>query len=148
MAVYAYNISVEDVLEQYPQSDTTTITATSQGINHAVIEQYRDQAAAILSNVLKRHGIDPELLDEDGAAQIRDAVIAYTIAKCLLKMGRLDQSKLYLDQFDLARRTLRDMPQDLGNNQQAAQQVHTSIPDEPRERDMWSSQEGSGWTGW
>jgi hypothetical protein len=145
--VYAYNISVDDVLAQYPTQDGTTITATSRGVNHATIEVFRDQAAAIMSNVLKRHGIAPELLDADGEAMVRDAVIAYVIAKCLLKLGRLDQSKLYMDQFEGARRILREMPQDLGDNQQAAQQVHTSIPDEPREPDRWSSQEGSGWSG-
>lgn len=150
MAIYAYNITVADVLAQYPDQDGVTITAVSRGVNFGVIEAFRDQGAAILNNALKRHGITPEQLDEDGSAQLRDAVIAYTIARCLLKLGEMDQSVLYMDIFKLALKTLREMPQDLGDNQQADQQVHTSIPDEPTAsgRDKWSSQEGSGWTGW
>lgn len=137
MAVYAYGITAADVLEQYP-SDTATITAVSKGVNFGVIEQYRDQGAAALSNILKRHGINPEELDEDGAAQLRDAVIAYAIACCLIKSGKPDVGRLYMDRFDLARRTLREQPQDLGDNQRAENQVHTSVPDE-----AWDAPEAS-----
>lgn len=138
MAVYSYNITVDDVLAQYPDQDGVTITAVSRGLNFGVIEAFRDQGAAILNNALKRHGITPEQLDEDGSAQLRDAVIAYTIARCLLKLGEMDQSVLYMDIFKLALKTLRDMPQDLGDNQVADNQVHTSVPDQ-----VWPAQDAA-----
>lgn len=150
MAVYTHNVDADSVLARYPSQDTTPIGPTSRGVNTALIEALIIEAAGSLNAVLRRHAMDPAALDEDAEELVRGGIIAYAIAGCLAKLQKLDQAAAWQAKYDAVRRTIRDMPEDLGTAQSAEAAVPTSIPDDPTPtgEDRWSSQEGSTWSGW
>lgn len=150
MAVYTHGVDADAVLARYPSQDTTPIGPTSRGVNTALIEALIIEAAGSLNAVLRRHAMDPAALDEDAEELVRGGIIAYAIAGCLAKLQKLDQAAAWQAKYDAVRRTIRDMPEDLGTAQSAEAAVPTSIPDDPTPtgEDRWSSQEGSTWSGW
>lgn len=150
MAVYTHNVDPAAVLARYPTLDSARVGPTTTGINEVLIEALIIEAAGSLNAVLRRHAMDPAALDEDAEELVRGGIIAYAIAGCMAKMQKLEQAAAWQAKYDAVRRTIRDMPEDLGTSQSAEVAVPTSIPDDPTPtgEDRWSSQEGSTWSGW
>lgn len=138
MAVHTHSVDVAAILARYPTQDTTLITSTSKGINTVLIEALIIEAAGSLNAVLRRHGIDPAMLDEESTELVRGGIIAYVIAECLDKLQKTDQAAGWRAKYDAVRRTIRDMPEDLGTSQSAvaAVPVYPDDTDEP-ERSPW-----------
>lgn len=130
MAIYTHGITVDDVLARYPTQNGTTITATSTGINTPLIEALILEAAGSLNAVLRRHAIDPAALDEEATELVRGGVIAYVIAECMAKMMKADQATAWRAKYDVVRRTIREMPEDLGASQSAVAAVAVAPEDD------------------
>lgn len=142
MAVYTHGIDVAAILARYPTQDTTAITSTSKGINTVLIEALVIEASGSLNAVLRRHAIDPSALDEEATELLRGGIVAYVIAECLDKLQKTEPAAAWRAKYDAVRRTIRDMPQDLGDSQSAVAAVPAS-PDydddehSPTPWDMW-----------
>lgn len=138
MAIHTHGVDVAAILARYPTQDSTAITSTSRGINTVLIEALIIEAAGGLNAVLRRHAIDPAALDEESTELVRGGIIAYVIAECLDKLQKTDQAAGWRAKYDAVRRTIRDMPEDLGTSQSAvaAVPVYPDDTDEP-ERSPW-----------
>lgn len=130
MAIYTHGITVDDVLARYPTQDTTKITATSAGISTPLIEALILEAAGSLNAVLRRHAIDPAALDEEATELVRGGMIAYAIAECMDKLQKTEQAAAWRAKYDVVRRTIREMPEDLGASQSAVAAVAVAPEDD------------------
>lgn len=141
MAVHTHDLDVAAILARYPTQDATLITATSKGINTPLIEALIIEAAGSLNAMLRRHAIDPGALDEEATELVRGGIIAYVIAECLDKLQKTEQAAAWRAKYDAVRRTIRDMPEDLGASQSAVAAVPVYPDDtdevEPSTWDKW-----------
>lgn len=146
MAIYAHNLTEQDIIDDYPSSSGAHIGESTQGLNFRKIRGWRDQAAGIVNAILKRHGIDPEALEEgsDEAQVARAAIKAYAVAKMFFVAGRREEGRDHMSEWSEIKKGLESEPENLGDAQLSSSGTVTNVPATQAASDTW----GGDWTGW
>lgn len=88
MAVYVYSLTYVDVVAELPGIDAGSVTATTEPLSTAVINQYIEDGAGKLNAMLIARGVTPSAsMDETDHAALVEAVKAYATAKCLYALA-------------------------------------------------------------
>lgn len=119
--IFVHTVTVEMVLDTLPVN-TTTVTATSNGLNYGMVDGFISRAAGQVNALLVRHGISPESLDPDSSQLAQDAIVAYSAAYSLEKLGASpDLIERRLREYKELINTLKSDPQSLGSAQDQSQ---------------------------
>jgi hypothetical protein len=122
-AIYTHGVTPTEVLQTLPV-DTTRVSADSNGLNLGIVDGYIARAAGQVNAQLARHGIEPEALDPNTTQIAQEAIIQFSAALCLERLGaspdQIDRRRSdWRDLFDLLQRS----PQVLGSAQDTAEAV-------------------------
>lgn len=122
-ATYLHGVTHVDVVETLP-TDTTRINANSNGLNFGIVDSYIARAAGMVNAQLVRHGVEPESLDPNTAQIAQDAIISYSAAFCLERLGASpDQIERRLREWKEMLNLLKKEPQALGSAQDGQEQL-------------------------
>ena len=138
---YLHNVSYDLVIETLPVN-TTVISATSNGLNFGQIDNFIARAAGMVNAQLVRHGIDPSSLDFNTSQLAQDAIISYSAAFCLERLGASpDQIERRMREWKDLLKLMMEQPQALGSAQdtQAASTVKSNINASCPTRSKWRS---------
>jgi len=120
------------------------ITATSQPVNTALVQQWIESASGQINALLARHNM--ETLGEDEQHLVRAGIEAFAGAMALGKFGAdSDTRKPFWDIWNGCRKTVRETPQDLGNSMLPEDAIITNIDLEDPTRTSWTSKTFGGW---
>lgn len=115
--IFVHSVTVDMVLDTLPVN-TTQVTATSNGLNLGLVEGYISRAAGQVNALLVRHGMSPESLDPNSSQVAQDAIVAYSAAYSLERLGASpDQIERRLREYKELINTLKTDPQSLGSAQ-------------------------------
>lgn len=140
---YLHGVSYDLVVQILP-ADTTRITATSNGLNFGLIDNFIARAAGMVNAQLVRHGIEPSSLDFNTSQLAQDAIISYAAAFCLERLGGApDQIERRMREWDKLLKLLMDKPQALGSAQDApgASVVKSNVNTSSPTRSRWRSRD-------
>lgn len=141
LTTFLHNVSASSVLDTLP-SGTTTVTSTSKGLNLSQVESYIARGAGIVNAQLVRHGMTPDSLDPNSSQLAQDAIIAYSAAYCLERIGGSnDQIERRYREWNSLLDLLKNEPQALGSAQDStgALLVKSNINTSSPTRRYWNS---------
>lgn len=122
---YLHGVTYVEVLETLP-INTANVTANSVGLNFGIVDSYIARAAGMVNAQLVRHGVEPESLDPNTAQIAQDAIISYSAAFCLERLGASpDQIERRLREWKEMLNLLKKEPQALGSAQDGQEQIIT-----------------------
>lgn len=117
---FLHGVDARLVLDTLP-TNTTTVTATSKGLNLSQVDSFIARAAGIVNAQLVRHGISPDSLDPNTSQLAQDAIISYASAYCLERIGgSVDQIERRYREWNDIFTLLKNEPQSLGSAQDNA----------------------------
>ena len=116
-----------NVIDSYPASDATRITETSVGVSLPQLRVLIERCAGRFNAVLTGKGIQITTLSEDTTATIQAGIVAYTISRTLIRLGRYEQADRYSSEYEDTLSTLREMTSDLGTDQSSAGTIKTNV---------------------
>jgi len=121
--IYWHGVTYENVLDTLPV-DVTSVTAVSNGLNFGIVESFITRAAGIVNAQLVRHGMSPDSLDANTTQIVQDALITYSAAFCLERLGASpDQIERRLREWKSILDMLKSEPQSLGSAQDGSEQL-------------------------
>lgn len=117
--IYTHNVTVKMVLDTLPVN-TTTVTANSNGLNYGIIDGFIARAAGQVNAALVRHGISPRGMDQDSSQVAQDAIVAYSAAYSLERLGSSSELvERRLREYEKLMTLLKKDPNSLGAAQDA-----------------------------
>lgn len=117
---YLHGVYRDLVIETLPVN-TTTISATSNGLNFGQIDNSIARAAGMVNAQLVRHGIEPSSLDFNTSQLAQDAIISYSAAFCLECLGASpDKIERRFGEWKSLFKQITEQPQILGSAQDTA----------------------------
>lgn len=137
---YLHEVAAQDVLDTLP-ADTTSVTATSDGLSLGQIDKLIQRGAGQVNALLLRHGMDPAALDANSAQIGRDAIIAYAAAGALERLGAdAGQIDRRTREWERLLKVLKEDPQSLGSAQNGHPITRSNIDTSTsgRARKRWS----------
>lgn len=140
-----HDVTAQDVLDDLPYV-TKHITATSEPLSTTLIERWVTQGAGQLNAIMTRHGIDPTTLGDDESELVRSGIIAYALAKSLQKRDADDaEIDRAWETWGSVRKTLRELPQDLGDSENADAVIISNVDADDPTVKRWDSDGFGGW---
>ncbi|MGI9589214.1 MAG: hypothetical protein ACR2MR_13585 [Dietzia maris] len=131
--IITHDVTATMVLNGLPFA-SGTVTTTSAGLNTVIIDEWIEEAAGILNNLLHKHDIDPANLEDDSKALVQTGIKAYARAQALMKRQFSDvQIQSQMSIWNEVKKTIRETPGDLGKAQNTAASIVTNITSPPKE---------------
>lgn len=106
MAIFTYNLSVEDVADQFPDPNADPFGAAGgHGVTRSQVSAWITSVSGEVNSLIcSRLGVEPDGLEaaltEEDEAAARDAIIAKVIARALRKLQRFDAATQYSAEYD------------------------------------------------
>lgn len=122
-----HGVTVETMIGSLPFA-AGTITPTSDGLRTTDLQAWIDEAAGQCNALLVRHHIHITTLSGDTVELVRAGIRAYVTARALShRHFPQEQIAREWEQWNSVRKTLREDPQSLGNDQVASNQVVSNV---------------------
>lgn len=146
MSIYQHGVTESDVVSEYPRQRGSEITETSQGINLPLVRRLITSGSALVNTALESNGYSDiaTQLTDNARAITSQAIVAYAIWHCLLRVGAREEAATWQGIWDEHLKTLRQMPEYLGSAQNSSDQVISNVSTTPKKKHPF----GRDFQGW